>query len=140
MANNRAMVVTAILENDNKLLILKRSEKVKSYRHKWSGISGYFEKKEDLLSRALIEICEETQIKKENITLKKILEKIEIEIENRKKIVVQPFLFSSKTNIISLNWENDEYKWINEEEVKSYDTVPRLIEMLYDCFVIVKHS
>jgi 8-oxo-dGTP pyrophosphatase MutT (NUDIX family) len=140
MANIRAMVVTAILENDNKLLILKRSEKVKSYKHKWSGISGYFEKKEDLLSRALIEIYEETQIKKENITLRKILEKIEIEIENSKKIIVQPFLFSSKTNLISLNWENDEYKWIKEEEVKSYDTVPRLIEMLYDCFVIVKHS
>ena len=138
MANNRAMVVTAIIENDNKLLILKRSEKVKSYKHKWSGISGYFEKNEDLLSRALIEIYEETQIKKENIILRKILE--EIEIENSKKIIVQPFFFSSKTNIISLNWENDDYKWIKEEEVKSYDTVPKLIEILYDCFTIVKCS
>jgi len=53
------------------MLILKRSEKVKSFKHKWSGISGYFENDEDLLSRALIEIYEETKINNEDIILRK---------------------------------------------------------------------
>lgn len=137
MVHNKSIVVTCIIENDNKLLILKRSEKMKSFRHRWSGISGYLENNEDLLSRALIEIYEETKIKKENITLRKILNQCLIEIENNRIIIIQPFFFSSKTNIISLNWENCDYKWIKEDQVKNYNTVPKLTYMLYNCFNMI---
>lgn len=137
MVHNKSIVVTCILENDNKLLILKRSEKMKSFIHRWSGISGYLENNEDLLSRALIEIYEETKIKKENITLRKILNQCTIEIENNRIIIIQPFFFSSKTNIISLNWENCDYKWIKEDQVKNYNTVPKLTYMLYNCFNMI---
>lgn len=137
MVHNKSIVVTCIIENDNKLLILKRSEKMKSFRHRWSGISGYLENNEDLLSRALIEIYEETKIKKENITLRKILNQCLIEIENNRIIIIQPFFFSSKTNIISLNWENCDYKWIKEDQVKNYNAVPKLTYMLYNCFNMI---
>jgi hypothetical protein len=38
------IVTSFIKNNNNKLLILKRSEKVKSMKGLWSGISGIIEK------------------------------------------------------------------------------------------------
>ncbi len=85
MGYNNTIVVTAIIEYDNKILILKRSEKVKSFKFKWAGVSGFFEKNEDLLSRVLLEIYEEIKLNKEDLILKKIQKQITltIEMENR---------------------------------------------------------
>ena len=126
MSHNKIIVVTSIIENDNKILILKRSEKVKSFKHKWAGVSGFFEKDEDLLSRALIEIYEETKIKNKDLILRKILKQITIKIENEKIITIQPFYFSSKTKNISTDWEHCEYKWIKEDQLINYDSVTKI--------------
>ncbi len=134
MSHNNTIVVTSIIENDNKILILKRSEKVKSFKHKWAGVSGFFENNEDLLSRALIEIYEEIKLNKKDLILKKILKQITITIENEKSITIQPFYFSSKTRDIYTNWEHSEYKWIIENQIKNYDTVPKLIDIICECF------
>ena len=67
-----SMVVTSVLKNQNEVLILRRSMKVKTMQEKWAGVSGYLEKNEDLLSRALIEIYEETRINKDELILRKI--------------------------------------------------------------------
>ena len=136
MSHKKTIVVTSIIENGNKILILKRSEIVKSFKNKWGGISGYFEKSEDLLSRAIIEIYEETKINKQDIMLRKILEQKIIQIETDKVIIIQPFYFSSKTKKISLNWEHTEYIWITKDQKNNYDTVPKLSEMLCQCFLI----
>ena len=58
---NYTNIVTSFLKNDDQILILKRSNKVKSMKNLWAGISGIIEK-DDLspLSRAEIEIFEET--------------------------------------------------------------------------------
>jgi 8-oxo-dGTP pyrophosphatase MutT (NUDIX family) len=136
MNHNKIIVVTSIIENDNKILILKRSEKVKSFKHKWAGISGYFEKDEDLLSRALIEIYEETKVKNKDLILRKILKQITIKIENEKVITIQPFYFLSKTKNISTDWEHSEYKWIKEDQLSNYDLVPKLIDIISECFLI----
>ncbi len=136
MSYNKIIVVTSIIENDNKILILKRSEKVKSFKHKWAGISGYFEKDEDLLSRALIEIYEETKVKNEDLILRKILKQITIKIENEKVITIQPFYFLSKTKNISTDWEHSEYKWIKEDQLSNYDLVPKLIDIISECFLM----
>lgn len=136
MSHNKIIVVTSIIENGNKILILKRSEKVKSFKHKWAGISGYFEKDEDLLSRALIEIYEETKVKNEDLILRKILKQITIKIENEKVITIQPFYFLSKTKNISTDWEHSEYKWIKEDQLSNYDLVPKLIDIISECFLM----
>ncbi len=136
MSHIKTIVVTSIIENDNKILILKRSEMVKSFKNKWGGISGYFEKNEDLLSRALIEIYEETKINKQDIILRKILEQKIIQIERDKVITIQPFYFLAKTKKISLNWEHTEYMWITKDQKNNYDIVPKLSEMLCECFLM----
>ena len=136
MIHNKTVVVTSIIGNENNILILKRSKKVKSFKHKWGGVSGYFEKNEDLLSRALIEIYEETKIDKENLTLRKILNQVTIEIEKEKSIMIQPFYFYSDSKNVSMNWEHSEHRWITKNQSDSYETVPKLAQILYECFSI----
>ncbi len=63
-----------------------------------------------------------------NVTLLRIGEPFEAVEFNEPEItwVVHPFLFGSNTDQIRIDWEHDEYRWINPKEIKNYETVPRL--------------
>jgi 8-oxo-dGTP pyrophosphatase MutT (NUDIX family) len=102
----------------------------------WAGISGYLEKNEDLLSRALIEIKEETGINKNDLILMKILNYKVMEIGNNKTIKIYPFYFYSKTRQISINWEHFEIRWILKAKVDEYDMVPKLSEIIKECDIL----
>lgn len=127
-------IVTSFIRDNDKLLILKRSNKVKSMKGLWAGISGIIENNELPLKRAKIEIFEEVGIIEEDITLIKSAEKMRInspQYENHEWEIF-PFLFESKNPTIKLNWENSEFKWINVEELKNYETVPSLQKVLFN--------
>ena len=128
---NRVNIVTVFLEHDKKILILKRSQKVKTMKTKWGGISGYIEHEEPV-KRALKEIAEETGLKNKNVTLLRIGEPLEAVESGKPEItwIVHPFLFSSNTDQIRIDWEHDEYRWINPKEIENYETVPRLEDAL----------
>ena len=127
-------IVTSFIKDNEKLLILKRSDKVKSMKGLWAGISGIIEKNEEPLKRAKIEILEEAGIIEDKITLVRSVEEMRInspQYENHEWEIF-PFLFEAKNPIIKLNWENSEFKWINKEELKNYDTVPSLQKVLFN--------
>jgi translation initiation factor eIF-2B subunit delta len=42
--------------------------------------------------------------------------------------VINPFLFEAKSDSITLDWENTEYRWVHPAELASYDAVPKLKE------------
>jgi len=125
-------IVTSFIKNNNKLLILKRSDKVKSMKGLWSGISGIIEKNENPLDRAKIEIFEEVGIVENKITLVKSIEKMQVkspQYENHEWIIF-PFLFQTKETKINLNWENSNFEWIESNQLKNYETVPSLQKIL----------
>jgi 8-oxo-dGTP pyrophosphatase MutT (NUDIX family) len=125
-------IVTSFIRDNEKLLILKRSDKVKSMKGLWAGISGIIEKNEEPLKRAKIEIFEEVGITEDLITLVKTSEEMRInspQYENHEWEIF-PFLFEAKNPTIKLNWENSEFKWINIEELENYETVPSLQKVL----------
>ena len=127
-------IVTSFIKDNEKLLILKRSDKVKSMKGLWAGISGIIEKNEEPLKRAKIEIFEEVGIIEDKITLVRSAEEMRInspQYENHEWEIF-PFLFEAKNPIIKLNWENSEFKWINKEELENYDTVPSLQKVLFN--------
>ena len=64
-------IVTSFLKNNEKILLLKRSNDVKSMKGLWAGVSGIIEKNEEPLSRAKIEIFEEIGITENTIKLVK---------------------------------------------------------------------
>ena len=127
-------IVTSFIKDNEKLLILKRSDKVKSMKGLWAGISGIIEKNEVPLKRAKIEIFEEVGIKEDMITLVKSAEEMKVnspQYENHEWEIF-PFLFEAKNPMIKLNWENSDFKWINVEELENYDTVPSLKKVLFN--------
>jgi 8-oxo-dGTP pyrophosphatase MutT (NUDIX family) len=130
-AKVRNDIVTAFIEYNGKILLLRRSQKVKTMKGKWAGVSGYIEKAEAPIGRAFMEILEETGLTNENIKLLEEGEPLEA-ADNMKPDtitwVVHPFYFHTNTNEIHLDWEHDNYKWINPFEIENYDTVPRLRE------------
>ena len=129
-----SMVVTSVLKNQNEILVLRRSMKVKSMQKKWAGVSGYLEKNEDLLSRALIEIYEETRINKDDLILRKIFNQFAVQIHNELIIIIQPFCFVSNTRNVVLDWEHSDYYWMNKKEMDNFEFVPRLRQIISRCF------
>ena len=132
----KTKIVTTFLTNSDKILLLKRSQKVKSMKNLWAGISGIIEGNEQPLERAKIEVYEEVGIKESNIELIKEGKIILIEspqYENH-QWEVYPFLFSCNNIEIKLNWENSESKWINVNQLNEFKTVPSLDRVLTRLF------
>jgi len=125
-------IVTVFLTQDDKYLILKRSEKVKTMKNLWAGISGIIEGNEEPLYRAKREIFEETGIPENKITLLKSAPAIRIDSPQyvNHEWLIFSFLFSVQNPTITLNWENKEYRWISPSEIKRYETVPNLDKVL----------
>jgi 8-oxo-dGTP pyrophosphatase MutT (NUDIX family) len=127
-------IVTSFIKNNNKILILKRSNKVRSMKGLWSGVSGIIENNEEPVDRAKIEILEEVGIERDKIILVKSMEKMKIsspQYENHEWMVF-PFLFETKETNVKLNWENSEFKWIDLNELENYETVPSLDKILFN--------
>ena len=126
-------VVTAFLRHEGKILLLRRSDKVGTYRGKWSGISGYLEARP--LTQALTEINEETGISQDDVTL--VARGAVLHIPDRERGIeweVHPFLFDvAAPSRIRLDWENTELRWIRPDEIDRYPTVPALEKTLEAC-------
>jgi 8-oxo-dGTP pyrophosphatase MutT (NUDIX family) len=129
-------IVTSFITSNEKFLLLKRSEKVKSMKGLWAGISGIIEKNEEPLQRAKIEIFEELGIKEDQIKLLKTAERMRVVSPQYKnhEWEIFPFLFEANNPEIKLNWENSEYKWISANELNNYKIVPNLEKVLLSLF------
>ena len=125
-------IVTSFIKNNDKFLILKRSNKVKTMKGLWAGISGIIENDEDPLTRAKIEIYEELGITEDKIKFLKSSSKMRVQSPQyaNHEWEIFPFLFESEKPTIKLNWENSEYKWVSIDEIKNYETVPSIEEVL----------
>ena len=132
----KTKIVTSFLRNSEKILLLKRSEKVKSMKNLWAGISGIIEDNEKPIKRAKIEILEEVGIEEAGITLMKEGNKILIESPQyvNHQWEVYPFLFSCSNKEIKLNWENSDSRWIRINELNNFTTVPSLDRVLARLF------
>jgi 8-oxo-dGTP pyrophosphatase MutT (NUDIX family) len=127
----RVKVVTAFLEYNGKILILRRSGKVRTMRQKWTGVSGYMEGDENTYECALKEIEEETGVKREEVELVRTGEVLEVPDEEHDTVwVVHPHLFKTLNTNVRLDWEHDRYKWIKPDNIVNYDAVPMLKETL----------
>ena len=127
-------IVTSFIKDDDKILILKRSGKVKSMKCLWAGVSGIIEKHDTTpLDRAKTEIFEETAINENEIELLKSVEQIKIESAQYRDHIwnIFPFLFKANNPKIKLNWENSDYDWIKPNQIKNYKTVPELDKILF---------
>jgi 8-oxo-dGTP pyrophosphatase MutT (NUDIX family) len=121
-------VVTCFLEHRGKILLMRRSDRVGSYRGLWAGVSGYLEGEPD--AQALTEIAEETGLTAADLTLLRRGDTLRVtDTELDTAWTVHPYLFRVKsTDQIRIDWEHHEMRWITPEEIPAYQTVPMLTE------------
>jgi len=124
-----------IMNSEGKILIMKRSDKVRTYKGMWGVAAGYIEEDETPLETAYKEIREETGIEGEYLTLLKQFEPVEInDIYEDKNYnwIIYGFLFKSKKkDKVNIDWEHTEWRWIAPSEIKNYKTAPHLKDMVF---------
>lgn len=132
----RRRVVTCFLrrtdpQGEARVLIVRRSARVGTYRGRWSAISGYLEA-ETPLDQALTEISEETGLDADDVTLVSAGEPLPVDdAQSGLRWLVYPFLFDMASGRdVELDWENVEAQWVAPEELSQYDTVPALEDAL----------
>jgi 8-oxo-dGTP pyrophosphatase MutT (NUDIX family) len=123
-------VATSVLLHHGRILILKRSSKVGTYKGNWACVSGYIEEGETPLETAYKELSEEIGFGKDDVELIREGEQVLAE-DNEILWTIHPFLFAAKKKEIVLDWEHKEYKWILLEELENYSTVPKLKETIF---------
>jgi len=128
-------VVTVLLINDEeKILILKRSNKVRTYKNMWGGVAGYIEENEEPYETAVKEIKEEVGLENEDFELLKQLDPVcftDFYEGNRYDWKIFSFLFKIKEKSkIKIDWEHSEYRWITPSQIKKFDTVPHFKEIV----------
>ena len=121
-------VVTCFLECDGRILILRRSELVGSFRGRWAGVSGYIETTAD--EQVLVEIEEETGLCRGDVEIAKRGRPLSVEGEGV-RWMVYPYLFRIKErDKVKIDWEHSDKRWIAPDEIDNYPTVPMLKEAL----------
>ncbi len=124
-------VVTVFLTHRGRILLLRRSDRVGSYQGRWAGISGFIEPDEAPLKRALKEVSEEVCLGGESVSLVKRARPFPVfDAEINTLWVIHPFLFSSNSPKIELDWEHDAFRWISRQDLHKFETVPKLEEAL----------
>ena len=120
-------VVTAILRNRGRILIVRRSEAVGTFQGRWSAISGYLEDGDRPEHRARQEVWEETGIRTAALRASRppILAR-----QDSVVYVVHPFLFDVSCRRVRLDWENAAHRWVRPDELRRYKTVPRLADVV----------
>ena len=123
-------VVTCFLEHNGQIMILRRSERVGTYRGKWAGVSGYIEAGTAPLQQALTELEEEVGLGEDDVELVQEGKPLEVvDSELGRKWIVHPFRFRVlKPDRIRIDWEHAEAKWIAPEDIGRHETVPGLLE------------
>jgi len=132
-------VASCLLKNkEGKILLLKRSEKVRTYKKMWGVVAGYIEENEKPYETAIKEIREEVGILEDKLELIEKLRPIEYtDIYKGEKYdwKIYPFVFLvKKKGKINIDWEHLEYCWIHPADIEKYNTVPRLKEIVKSIF------
>jgi 8-oxo-dGTP diphosphatase len=123
-------VVTCFLEHDGKIMILRRSQRVGTYRGRWAGVSGYIEEGISPSNQALTEIKEEAGLDADDVQLVREGQPLDVlDAELGRKWIVHPLRFNVlKPDKIRIDWEHIEVKWIAPGDIGGHETVPKLLE------------
>jgi len=118
--------VAVIVDNDNKILLLKRAADPKIWSSsKWALVGGTIEKGETPEQTVKREIKEETGLDISKFTKSFSIHKNPDSIEH-----IFACRYDGEPTDIKLNEENTNYGWYDVDEMKFLDTAPHLIEYI----------
>jgi 8-oxo-dGTP pyrophosphatase MutT (NUDIX family) len=123
-------VASTFVEYKGKILILKRSRKVGSYRGRWGVVSGHIEEGETEEETSLKELKEEIGL--DPNLIEKLIKSTPFELSDTKLGIrweITPFRAILKTKPdIKIDWEHVKFLWINPSELSKFKTAPLLYQ------------
>jgi len=116
----------------DEILLVRRSDRVRTYRGAWAGVSGYVEPEVAPLDQAYTELAEEVGLGRDAVRLLCTGEPLSFRDDAlAQSWVVHPFLFAPHVpDSIRTDWEAVEHRWVAPDEVRGLQTVPMLAEAL----------
>ena len=121
----KAPVLNVVVFYEGKILIVKRSRKVGSYKGLWNGISGFIDEPKTIDDFAKQELAEELSLDTKLISKIKVCTPYEVNDLAIDRIwFVYPVLvtLNQKPNIV-LDWEHTDYAWIEPVQLEDYKCV-----------------
>lgn len=118
--------VAVIVNDDNKILLLKRADLKDVWMpNKWGLVGGHIEKGESPEKAVKREIEEET-----GLEIKKFINSFSI--QRNKESIEHVFVcrYKGEPTDITLDYENTNYGWFDIQEMKFLDIVPHLVEYI----------
>ena len=122
--------VAVIVNADNKILLLKRSDAPKIWMpKKWALVGGAIEKGESPQQAVEREILEET-----GLEIKKFVKTFSIQRNPDSIEHIFACRYKGEPTDVTLNEENTNYGWYDVDEMQYLDIVPNLVEYIVLCF------
>ncbi len=123
-----APIITVFVKHETDILLLKRSNKVLTYRGKWNVVAGYLDELKPIREKVLEELNEELGIGKDEIVSIRLGKPYEFtDPDINKTWIFHPIVVELKEKPeIKLDWEHTEFQWIKKEELTTFDIVPKL--------------
>ncbi len=130
--SDKAPVLSCFVKFEDRILILKRSDKVRAYQGFWSSIGGYLDEFAALEEKVLEELREELGIMPDLVFRIKTGNSFEFNDKDIQKTwLIFPVLVELKSKPeIKLDWEHTDFRWIFPEDLKSFDIMPGLEKIL----------
>lgn len=128
-----AVVTCFLMRRDRgqpEVLLVRRSDRVRTYRGRWAAISGYVEANTSPREQAHVELVEETGLPREGFRLLREGAPLAVrDSEQGLNWTVHPYLFEvAEPDRINLDWEAAEARWVDPAEMLVLPTVPRLAD------------
>src|SRR5437763_1735115 len=119
-------VVTCILlrtdQEETRILLVRRSQRVGSYQGRWAGVSGFVEPNVTPDEQAYTEIREETGLQCDQVPMLRrgtVVEHSDTVLGRH--FYIHPFLFKVLTpDSIQIDWEATEMQWIAPSELSTF--------------------
>ncbi|GAB4463354.1 MAG: hypothetical protein Kow00120_29840 [Anaerolineae bacterium] len=119
-----ARIVSVVVQRpDGRVLIVQRSPRRRAMPGKWSVISGYIEEGESVSQAATREVREEIALE---VVVEQMGAPFPVQV-GEETLLIHPVLARAPADAaVTLDWENQAYRWIAPEEVFDYPRVPGL--------------
>ena len=121
------VAVKALLFDQDKLLLVKRSDKARGEHHYWELPGGRMEFGESPEEALLRELAEETGLSAKILCP---LQTWNFFREETTQIVGVTFLCKAATNVVRLSDEHEAFAWVHLDEISQYNIVPTVLEDL----------